>query len=87
MNPRNQIDPSHTRSTFAITYVMEAKQFYLCTFTNMERGTAEHETTIVQGTDKSDAGHRAIRKMRKAIGAERARYYDLWSTKLIATTF
>lgn len=62
-------------------------KYYLCSFTNPQRAGNERETTIVQGTDKTDASHRAIRKVKRAIGADAARHYDLWSVKLIATTF
>lgn len=68
---------------------MEKLNYYQCSFTCPERGNVrgERELTIVQGTDKTDAGHRAIRKMKRAIGKDRARHYDLWSVNLIATTF
>jgi hypothetical protein len=45
------------------------------------------ENTIVRGTDKSDAGRRAKRKMRRIFNSKRAEHLDLWSTKEIETTF
>lgn len=66
---------------------MAKLKYYLCTFNCVERAGDERETTIVQGTDKTDAGHRAIRKVKRAIGADRAKHYDLWSVKHLRTTF
>lgn len=62
-------------------------RYYLCTFTNMGCGKKVIETTIVRGIDKTDAGFRAMRKMRRTVGLECARFWDLWSTKEIETTF
>lgn len=62
-------------------------KYFLCTFTNMSDGARVIENTIVRGTDKSDAGRRAKRKMRRIFNSKRAEYLDLWSTKEIETTF
>lgn len=64
-------------------------KYYLCTFTNPERGESkqERETAIVRASNKTEASFKAKAKVKKAVGAEQARHYDLWSIEPIKTTF
>ena len=50
-------------------------------------GSKGRETTIVEATNKTDAGFKAIRKLKRAIGAKAAKDYTLWSITYIHTTF